>query len=354
MNLFLVFIVAVSLPRLRVTVRSIDTKGYLDRDHTTAVNGLFILIVFASHVRSYIEYQPAYDSWLIAVVNWLGQLMVALFLFYSGYGIGESIKNKPGYVRTIPARRILPTLINFGAAILAYLGVNLALGNELSPSRVLLAFIGWTSIGNSNWYIFAILSMWLLTYVAFRVFARRPLAAVIATFVLAIGFTIFMYLTKGPQAAYSFNTVLAYPAGLAYSYFKPQIEKLYENNVRYVATLASAVAVFAVISPFTGAHYMIYELYAIAFCLVVVILTLKVQLRSPILRWFGQNLFWIYVLQRLPMMVMRHFGLNESDPYLFVVLSFLITLVLTVVFSRLIEPLSARVSQAVATSRKNA
>ena len=43
----------------------------------------------------------------------MGQLVVVMFLFYSGYGIGESYKKKGvNYVQQMPVHRILTTLLN--------------------------------------------------------------------------------------------------------------------------------------------------------------------------------------------------------------------------------------------------
>lgn len=42
-----------------------------------------------------------------------------VFLFYSGYGIMESIKNKgEKYISTVPKKRILNVLVNFDIAVL--------------------------------------------------------------------------------------------------------------------------------------------------------------------------------------------------------------------------------------------
>ena len=42
-----------------------------------------------------------------------------------------------------------------------------------SLSRILLSLIGWKSIGNSNWYMFDILLLYVLTYVAFKVTKKQ-------------------------------------------------------------------------------------------------------------------------------------------------------------------------------------
>lgn len=56
-------------------------KRALNKEQTTCINGIFVLFVFLSHFGQY-ETMP-WNNLLLAI----GQLMVAPFLFYSGYGI---------------------------------------------------------------------------------------------------------------------------------------------------------------------------------------------------------------------------------------------------------------------------
>ena len=75
-------------------------KEYLNKKNTTIVNGLFIVIVFFSHFRQYITVSTSTDIYFYKVIDWIGQLMVTTFFFFSGYGIYESIKNKKDYILT--------------------------------------------------------------------------------------------------------------------------------------------------------------------------------------------------------------------------------------------------------------
>ena len=49
-----------------------------------------------------------------------------MFLFYSGYGVMESIRKKgEAYVVAMPRHRVAGTLINFDVAVLIFLVVDL-------------------------------------------------------------------------------------------------------------------------------------------------------------------------------------------------------------------------------------
>ena len=76
---------------------------YISRNQSTAINGLFTILVFWSHVSTYIKLDSAYDKPYSSFKSFMLQMVVVPFLFYSGYGIMESIKKKGmSYVRQVP------------------------------------------------------------------------------------------------------------------------------------------------------------------------------------------------------------------------------------------------------------
>jgi hypothetical protein len=77
-----------------------------------------------------------------------------------------------------------------------------------------------------------------------------------------------------------------------------------------------------------------YELQAMLFTLLIVFISKKIQFKSKILYWFGNNLFWVYILQRLPMLVLKEIGFNVHA-YRFALISFVITIILTLIYARL-------------------
>lgn len=48
------------------------------------------------------------------------------------------------------------------------------------------------------------------------------------------------------------------------------------------------------------------------FAMLVLLLTMKIKLDNPALRWLGVNAFAIYILQRLAMILGQHFGWNKN------------------------------------------
>lgn len=93
-----------------------------------------------------------------------------MFLFYSGYGKIESIlKRGLNYIKSFPKKRLLTVYINFIIAVLLFLIANLMIGNILDLKRVVLAFVAYTSIGNSNWYMFVVFALYIFTCVPYNI-----------------------------------------------------------------------------------------------------------------------------------------------------------------------------------------
>ncbi len=329
MNLYLLFIVVLSLIGIKFFIKDFN-KEYLSKDTTSSIKGIFILIVFYSHLVTYTIIQRSKDFMMLEVRNFLGQLMVTMFLFYSGYGIYESIKKKKKeYVKSIPTKRILITLFNFDIAIISFIIVNHFLNRVYPLKNILLSFIGWEGIGNSNWYIFGILIMYLITYLSFTFFDKDNKKALISNWVLTIIFVLFMSVYKED---YWYNTLFCYPLGLTYSYFKDKIEKVLFNNKKYFIALLVVLFSFVAFRGLTATDWIYYQLMSMAFCLLIVLLTMKISVKNKYLKWFGDNLFWLYILQRIPMLVLTKYG-YASHAYRFALASFVITILMALCYS---------------------
>ena len=219
---------------------SMDADDFMAPAITSCVNGLFISIVFLSHAKDYVPEEAfgPLDEGCLKVVSYLGQLMVTTFLFYSGFGAMESIKHKPGYIKAFPARRILPFLLDVWIALAVYLVLLPIRGGQTNVETVLLAMVGWKSLGNSNWYIFAILPTRAATYLAFRVFPdekQRPLGVALVT-VLSLLYA--WVLRHDEIGSHFYKTIVCYPAGMALSLVVERVRSLKLDSLRMLPVWA--------------------------------------------------------------------------------------------------------------------
>ena len=157
----IIFIILISTIKKRT-----NDDDILNKIDTVTINGICTLFIFLSHCTQYWPLSDLpLDQLYQHIQNIHNQWVVAPFLAFSGYGVMISILNKERYLETFPYKRIVKTLFNFDVAVLLYCAIEIFIGKRFSASTIILAFLGIKSLGNSNWYIFAILIMYLLSYV---------------------------------------------------------------------------------------------------------------------------------------------------------------------------------------------
>ena len=281
-------------------------EAYMSKDSTNVVKGLFIGLIFMSHLQDYVRnsgyaYNALGDHLILSIQSHMGQLVVVMFLFYSGYGIMESYKDKgAGYVKTMPRKRLLGTLLNFDVAVLLFIVLNLIFGKELTPSQCLLSLTAWDSVGNSNWYIFVILLCYMFAYIGLSIdCVGKRMKAVIVFLSLSLISYIILAKTRG---AWWYDTFFSFSAGMVFSMNKAKIEKAIDR--KYWLVLLAAVLLFILIYIIPiGFHGLRHNAVSICFAMLIVILTRKIELRSRPLMWMGKNLFPLYIYQRFSMML---------------------------------------------------
>ena len=321
--IYLVFIM-VFLIGTRFLFRGFN-DNYISKNNTTIINGLFVITVFFSHFRSYITPMNTYDELLSTWMNSIGQLMVTSFLFYSGFGIYESIKTKKNYMKTFFKKRFVSTYLNFFVAVLLFVLVNLILNNSYDIKTILLSFTGYESIGNSNWYMMCIFYLYIITIICFC--NKYKLNNKYRIMMVVLFSIIYMAVVIRFKPNYYVNTILCYPVGMFYSYYKEKIDSFAFKNYY-------KVLIFIIFLLF-GSYYLsrtlqniyTYNFFAIIFILTIVVVSMKIKLNNKVYYYFGLNVFYIYILQRIPMIIFS----KMSNNYVYFFLSFSITIVLSYV-----------------------
>ena len=167
---------------------------------------------------------------------------------------------------------------------------------------------------------------------------RKPLWACLITTVFSLVlWVVLRELRPGGWGTIWYNTILCYPLGMWYSLARERLDRLWQRR-----KALSWLSLFLVLACFAGCALLYrrtgrveaYSLYACVFSLLVVFVTARVRLDNPILRWLGENSFAIYILQRLPMILLQHLGLARYN-LLFAALSIALTLPLAWGFNKL-------------------
>lgn len=317
-------------------------SGYCSREMTASVNGYFLTTVFMTHLRQYLSgdaYGPL-DTMYFSVNRVLGQLIVAMFLFYSGFGVMESLRHKEGYISSFPKHRIIPFFVNFEIAVMIYLIVTCIHEGVPEFWHTVKAFIAWESLGNSNWYVFAILYLYVATYIVFRIretkwFHKMPLWFAVFGIVFLSGIYILWMRHEG-KGGWWYDTILCYSAGMFFSFVRESLEKALlgqKRNLRYVAALAFSIVVFVFFYSMRAEHKTYFEIISVTFAIIVLLLTMKFRASNRIYTYIGQNLFSFYIYQRIPMILFRN-SLGKGSPTVYFLVCAIVTVAISLVMIR--------------------
>ncbi|MBR3922423.1 MAG: acyltransferase family protein [Kiritimatiellae bacterium] len=307
--------------------------AYINKETTTTINGFFICVVFMSHFSQYCE-----ECYANEIGNLFKQLVVATFLFYSGYGCAVQYRAKGNaYLTSFPRRRILTTLMNFDVAVCVFIVTGLLLGRRYPLRQIVLSLGGWDAVGNSAWYIFVIILCYAAFWASFKFCGRFSNPMREAWFVALVAF-LALALSRIKDQSFWYDTMMVFPAGVMYGLHREWFESFFAK--RYWPSMAALALVVAVSThlPFIGPRYLVsFNLKSICFALMVVMVTMKMEFRSPALRWCGEHLFPIYIYQRIPMIVfstLHSAAFRDWRCWFYCVLSIVITVVIAQQYRR--------------------
>ena len=310
-------------------------EDYLSKDSTNAIKGIFAVVILYSHMRGYLDLSSGwYNTAYVRILKSIGQMMVAPFLFYSGYGIMESLKHNEDYSRHFFKRRIVKTWLHFVLAVLLFIVVQTPIGKVYPAYKYATCWFAWESVENSNWFVFAILALYLEAYLAMllgkKLSKENKSKDWIFVLLCTVVLYLFLYFAKKGQPWW-YNTLFVFPFGMIYSYYKELIDnKIGRDSALYYLTLAGLLFGFGIWYHYYGVD--IYGVSSILFTIILVVMGMKVKLGNPILDWLGTNAFAIYILQRLPMNILAHYGYNENV-IMFSVVSVVVALLIAVAFT---------------------
>ena len=353
MDIFaIVLLTVLSVYGMRLSGEDVDPLAV---DQTTSVKGICALLVFFRHIVFYVQMDMNIDR-LLSLQVIIGQMIVVPFLFYSGYGIMYSILNKQDYIKTIWRKRILRLYLYFLFIWLSFFAIDYILGIQYDRVTILKSLFIWESIGNSTWFLFGIIVMYILTWLCFVVTDKRQMSLLFLLILVALYYAV-MYRLKSDTHWY--DTIFAYYVGVLYACLKrldaPTIRfNGFKSTRKWLLSLIiSAVILFC----FLGLtyrwsimlEYQIFEFCAVMSCIASLIIANKrIIIGNRVIDWIGKHSFEVYMLQRIPMIVFQRIdSLTNTYKTLYAVICLTTTLFISwfykMVFNRIYDRISGQI-----------
>ncbi len=310
---------------------------YASLEKSNSIKGIFVIFVFFRHYAQYVTLDSVWDKGFSLINYMLGQMIVVAFLFYSGYGVMCSIEKKGiSYVKSLPLQRALRVWVHYAIAVGLFWLVNLLMGRTISARKLIGTLLCWDAIGNSTWYIMAIIISYLLAYISFRFcINQKKLGAAWLTFLTVCA--VFALIPVRPGRYY--NTLLCFPLGVWWAIYKDKIDAFLKKGMNYGIALSGCMILTVVTNGLRNHNVWIYELASVSFVCVGVLITMKLSLKNRLIQYAGSHVFSLFILQRLPMLYLSKATELEKNPYLFFAVTFVITFIISFLFDFCIDRL---------------
>ena len=324
---------------IKIHIKGLNSfyDDYMDLDNTKAIKGLFVWMIFFRHFSQYLKLYSIKNKKSILIDNSFKQNIVSLFLFYSGYGLFESFKKKGNkYIKTLPIKSLI-LLIKFEIILFIFLCNNILLGIKTTLINYLQAVILRKSIGNSYWFSFAIITLYIHSFFSFVLIKKEKFYFLGILLITIISFLHihFVYKYYHPKEIISVDTIICFILGFYYSFFRSYIDKIIMNK---------DIIYFGIISILILNYYKIYilntqNIYYISLkngvlTLIEVLITMKVRFKNNFLFLLNDHSYSIYLLQRVIMIYIYKKGYFKNHIFISFCFQFIMVIFLALLFDK--------------------
>ena len=217
--------------------------------------------------------------------------------------MSSALNGGMNYVRQMPIKRILVTYLNFVVAVAIFLFLSFIIRRPVSFGQAILSFVALDGVGNSYWYIFAILICYAIFWMSARCLTVKNTRMV--CLLVSVGVLSYIFVMSFLMPLYWYSTVSAFALGCIWRLAKERIDK--SASRMYWPCLCTAAIAFYIVYCRIGAewHGIRANVATLLFVVVFVLLTMKFRFRNAALLWLGAHLFPIYMYQRFPMILLE-------------------------------------------------
>ncbi len=310
-------------------------RNYLCVEKSNSVKAICAISVMLHHITN-----EVYCGILYLPFQMIGYLMVAVFFFYSGYGIMYSYKTKEKYMENFLKRRILTVLIPYLIAIIIYVLIK-SFFYGFNIINILNSFISGSPIANNSWFVVSLLILYIIFWLSFRWTKNQKLSWVVFLILFLVYFISYRFVYWSP-------TLIAFLAGMIWSYFKEQMDLfLFKYNIFVLSSLFLCFVVFFVLKlKFnSGISESVIQVFSsLFFAPLVICLQTRITLNNKILAFLSRISFEIYLYHGLAIFLIKKTPIFECNCNMFLLSVSIMTIVVSIVMSYLNKMIIKKIS----------
>ncbi|MBQ9090735.1 MAG: acyltransferase family protein, partial [Anaerotignum sp.] len=238
-------------------------------EKTGAVKGILAVLIILHHLSRSLEKGGP----LGLLLDNVGVLCVALFFFFSGYGLQKSYHGKPNYRAAILRKRIPSVLVPYVFLILLYWFLSWMVSEPYSLGEVLASLVNGKPIVSFSWYTLCILMFYVNYFLSTLLFRRRNGGILWYNAVCTV-LWVFLCRRLG-YAEYWYNAAIAFPLGIFWGeYGEKRIPWLRKHHLPALIISFGVFGIFysaALVALKTDVFVSLYWMACVGFLLFVVL-----------------------------------------------------------------------------------
>lgn len=274
-----------------------------ERAVTNRFRGFFALLVILHHMAQRVKAKG-----LLWIYFDTGFLAVAMFFFYSGFGLmKKGIRQRKGFFRKRLPQLLIPYVVTMAVYWLLYC---IAGDVKSLPSLVSEHFNGESGI-SFLWYVFAYLA-WILFLGISLQLMKKDRQILFAACLFSLGFMAFGILAI-PDFFWIYDTAIMIPLGCAWAYYEDSIVSLIRKHYQTVLTIS--ILLFFISMP-GHLHPLLrvpsYMISSVSFMVFLNTASMKRKPQGKVLSFLGSISYEIYLLHGIPVTFGKAFIANEA------------------------------------------
>ena len=286
----------------KIQIKGFDDffSDYMNLSNTSSIKGIFVWLIIFHHKSDYRNYNNCIYK---KITGNLGTKLVSMFLYYSGFGIYESLKSKgSNYPNSLLIKAFI-LFLKFQIIILMFLLTNIfVLQKKILLKEYLLSTIFRASLGNSNWFAFTIIILYCYSFLSFRFIKNKIYLGIIIISFICILHIKFIYKYYYPNLNMAVDNILCFIIGFYFSFMKRNLDKIImKNDICYFFSISIIIFIYYKTILIRN---LIYDSISNAlFAIIIVFISMKVKFNNDFLLFLNSHSYSIYLLQRIVMII---------------------------------------------------
>lgn len=338
---FIVFIIVIFIFAALFKVEIVEQYelAAFDRYNANIYKTIFALIIFICHTY-------AGNKWLL-IFHKAGYLVVALFFLYSGYGLNRSYSGKSSTNKWLIIHIVKLISLILIMNILYMLGYIICNPDMLKGD--ILGKIFGVDLNNPLWYIVVLIILLCFMVMADKLsdyFGKNKRGGVL--FILVLSLNLFFWINGFDKAWYGSNYgfIIGIYIEKYFKIYKNDIKKHYFRYFSFTLSICFIMTILYMVCKIDFLNYfVIRNILSVFICILFVLLSIKLKVRSRFLEVITKYSLEIYLLH----MGIREFSWNVLQVNKFswggIVIPLIITVILSVPLHKLLDATMKKLCQ---------